>query len=67
MCAARQDKGEKPACVVGCPMEALSIIDLNDNTYGANRSLPGFPDVAMTNPTTRFIKPIVGIQVRRDT
>ncbi|MDF2570553.1 MAG: 4Fe-4S ferredoxin, iron-sulpur binding protein, partial [Sporomusa sp.] len=66
MCAARQDKGEKPACVAGCPMEAISVIAVKDDTSGARRSLPGFPDVAITNPTTRFIKPVVGQQVRRD-
>lgn len=67
MCAARQDWGEKPACVAGCPMEAISVIDLNsDKTGQAQKTLPGFPDTGITNPTTRFIKPVVGIQVRRD-
>lgn len=66
MCAARQDRGEKPACVVGCPMEAITIINANDTIAGAERSLPGFPNAAITNPTTRFIKPVVGRQVRRD-
>lgn len=67
MCAARQDRGEKPACVVGCPMEAISVIDLNNNNISkVSRTLPGFPDIGITKPTTRFIKPIVGVQVRRE-
>lgn len=67
MCAARLDRGEKPACVAGCPMEAISVIDLNADTgRQASRKLTGFPDVSITNPTTRFIKPTVGIQVRRE-
>lgn len=67
MCFARQDQGLKPACVAGCPMEAISVIDLNGGDAAQNsRSLPGFPDVGITNPTTRFVKPMVGIQVRRE-
>lgn len=66
MCAMRQERGEKPACVAGCPMEAISVVDITDDIAGAERSLPGFPNVAITNPTTRFIKPVVGQQVRRD-
>lgn len=67
MCAARQDQGEVPACVAACPMEAISVIDLNqDDPTDCERTLPGFPDVNITHPTTRFIKPVVGIQVRRE-
>ncbi|MFZ5627020.1 MAG: 4Fe-4S dicluster domain-containing protein [Bacillota bacterium] len=67
MCARRQDQGEKPACVAGCPMEALSVIDLNSfNRYGTVKSLPGFPDPSITKPATRFVKPTIGVQIRRD-
>lgn len=67
MCAQKQDQGEKPACVNGCPMEAISVIDLNQfNKYGTSKTLPGFPDPQITKPTTRFIKPIIGVQIRRD-
>lgn len=67
-CAARLDNGEKPACVVGCPMEAISVIDVaaGSGQKEAVSALPGYPDTTITKPTTRFIKPIMGFQVRRD-
>lgn len=67
MCAQKQDKGDKPACVAGCPMEAISIIDLNSfNKLGVVKSTPGFPNPNITKPTTRFIRPEIGKQVRGD-
>ncbi|MDT3697844.1 MAG: 4Fe-4S dicluster domain-containing protein [Thermincola sp.] len=67
MCYEKQDKGEQPACVAGCPMDALSVIDLDDfPDHKAVKTLPGFPNPSMTKPTTRFIKPTIGFQVRRD-
>lgn len=67
MCAEKQDKGLKPACVTGCPMEALHVIDSSAlDDPGSVKTLPGFPDISNTKPTTRFIKPIIGPQVRRD-
>jgi len=67
MCADKQDRGEMPACVAACPMEALEIVDLETTNLDKTRSsLPGFPDVSITKPTTRFIKPNHGIQVRRE-
>lgn len=67
MCAAKQDNGELPACVAGCPMEAIEVVDLNDFArYEAVTALPGFPDPTITKPTTRFIKPYIGAQIRRD-
>lgn len=67
MCSERLDRGEKTACVSGCPAEALSVIDLNEaQPYGLQIDLPGMPSPEITNPTTRFIKPVIGLQVRRD-
>ncbi len=67
MCADKQDNGEKPACVSGCPMEALSIIDLNESfQQETENQLPGYPDPKITKSTTRFIKPQIGVQIRRD-
>jgi len=67
MCAQLIDKGEKPACVAGCPMEAIQIIDITSfNKYGAVKLLPGFPNPSITKPSVRFIKPTIGKQIRRD-
>lgn len=67
MCAERQDQGLKPACVTGCPMEALSVIDAAEFSMPLSaKALPGFPDISITKPTTRFIKPVIGVQVRRE-
>jgi Fe-S-cluster-containing dehydrogenase component len=67
MCAAKQDKGEIPACIAGCPLDALEIVNLEEANLDTTRSsLIGFPDISITKPTTRFIKPNLGIQVRRD-
>lgn len=67
MCAEKLDKGEQAACVAACPAEALSIIDLeSDYQYDLVSELPGYPNPVITKPTTRFVKPRIGIQVRRD-
>lgn len=67
MCAKRQDAGLAPACVAGCPMDAIRVVDLNAETpASAVDTIKGFPDIGMTRPTTRFIKPRIGAQVRSD-
>ena len=67
MCAHKQDQGQKPACVTGCPAEALSVIDLETfSDLGTTGKLPGYPDPKITKPTTRFIQPSIGVQIRRD-
>lgn len=67
LCSQRLDKGQKPACVTGCPMEAISVFDAGQyNPTGSVAMLPGFPDPAITQPTTRFMRPVAGAQVRRD-
>ncbi|MBP2632588.1 MAG: 4Fe-4S ferredoxin, iron-sulpur binding protein [Firmicutes bacterium] len=66
MCAARQDDGELPACVKGCPMDALAVIDLQEEKYQKLKaSLPGYPKNEITHPTTRFVAATVGKQIRR--
>lgn len=67
MCFQLIDKGETPACVAGCPMEAISVIDLESfDHFGTVKSQPGFPDPSITQPSVRFIQPSMGAQVRRD-
>lgn len=67
MCAARQDNGEQPVCVQSCPMDAISIIDLNDGRNPAMEDeIPGMPPRSITRPTTRFIRETAGTQIRRD-
>jgi len=66
MCYERQDQGLKPGCVLTCPTGAIEVVDLN--TYdltGTVSSLPGFPNPKISNPSVRFIKPRIGVQVRR--
>lgn len=67
MCAKRQDDGLEPACVEGCPMDAIRVVDLSEGEpdHSVN-AIPGFPDAAITKPAARFIKPRIGVQVRRD-
>lgn len=66
-CQERIDRGEQPVCVAGCPVEALSVIDLDSfEDYKAAEQLPGFPDPKITNPSVRFVQPKPGIQIRRD-
>lgn len=65
MCAERIDKGLLPACVAGCPVDALQFDDLNESgEYGKHKNYSNYPDASMTKPTTRFIKPEGLVQVR---
>lgn len=67
MCADRLDKGERTACVSACPSEAISTVNLEEHyRHDMADILPGIPDPNITKPTTRFIMPKAGIQVRRD-
>ena len=77
MCHSRLAAGEAPACVQGCPNEAISIeiVDLGE-AQGA-LLLPmipgGMPPSALTGPTTRYrtqrgpaigLQPVEGIEAR---
>lgn len=67
MCYERIDRGEKPACVASCPVDAIDVIDIAaTREFGLDREYTGFPNPGITKPTTRFIKPSGLKQVRRD-
>ncbi|MGC5324208.1 4Fe-4S dicluster domain-containing protein [Brevibacillus sp. SYSU BS000544] len=67
MCYQLQDEGKQPICVSKCPMDALEVIDLEkENRANLEVSVAGFANTAITHPTTRFILPKTGKQVRRD-
>ena len=53
-CYARQDNGEKPACVDACPVEALQYGDINElkNAKGAIApTIGGLPSPSITKPS----------------
>lgn len=55
MCAARQLKGELPACVANCPVKVLTIGEIEDlEAQGGVREGVGFTD-SVTGPNIRFI------------
>lgn len=67
-CYQKMDRGEKPACVAACPVQALEVIE-DVHTFkrvGVAGEMPGFPDTRVTRPSVRFVPPAMGIQVRRD-
>lgn len=66
MCFERQANSQKPACVAGCPMEALSVVEAAEPIAKATATIPGYPDPGITQSPTKFIRPIPAIQVRRD-
>lgn len=58
MCYDRLEVGEDPICVSSCPLEAISIIDLNEVTDSSYVSdVKGFVDSSITGSSTRFILP----------
>ena len=55
MCAARQDRGDTPACVLACPVKVLTIGTIDDlEMQGGAKEGVGFK-VRETNPNIRFI------------
>lgn len=58
MCSSRLAVGEAPACVQGCPHEAIAIrvVDVQQvlDDCEAGQFLPGAPDPHLTLPTTNF-------------
>ncbi|WP_019241137.1 MULTISPECIES: 4Fe-4S dicluster domain-containing protein [Bacillus] len=66
MCSDRIDEGEDTICVSSCPMEAISIIDLNSiNESDYVTDVAGFVDSTITGSSTRFILPEASHSVRR--
>lgn len=61
MCIDRLERGEKPLCVISCPMRALDFGPLEElvEKYGDLRQLPGMPDPEDTQPAFLF-KPAQG-------
>lgn len=58
MCFERIEVGELPICVGSCPLEAISIVDLNEiDESQVVSDVPGFVDSSITGSTTRFILP----------
>lgn len=61
MCSSRLSAGEAPACVQGCPNEAIRIRVINTDDMlqrtraGGLQLLPSAPDSKWTVPTTRYI------------
>lgn len=56
MCYPRQDKGLLPACVEACSTEALKLVDINSfSAKEAVGTIPGFPDIRLTNPSIVFL------------
>lgn len=67
LCYQRLDQGELPICVEKCPVNALELVDLNKETRtNLVETVPGFANPAITHPSTRFLLPRTGKQVRRE-
>ncbi|AOM83615.1 4Fe-4S dicluster domain-containing protein [Salisediminibacterium beveridgei] len=58
-CYERLEEGKQPACISSCPTQAIYYVDVDSFGLQTDRSLPGFPDYRITEPTTRFIKPFI--------
>ncbi|MFN7253231.1 MAG: 4Fe-4S dicluster domain-containing protein [Anaerobacillus sp.] len=59
MCSDLLERGEDTICVSSCPMEAISIIDLNViNESEVVSELKGFIDPSLTGSSTRFKLPL---------
>ena len=56
MCIDKLEQGEKPVCVMACPMRALDFDTLENLTtkYGTNRDLEDMPSSATTVPAIIF-------------
>lgn len=67
LCFERLDNGQKPACVEGCPLEAIEVVDIDSfGRIDARSEYPGFPDPGISRPAVRFVKPRIPVQIRRD-
>lgn len=67
MCYDRLEQGENPICVASCPMEAISIIDLNTiNESDYVKDVTGFVNSKITGSSTHFTLPQASHSIRRD-
>lgn len=60
LCVTRLDRSQRPMCVSVCPTGALDYgnVDKFSRIHEeVLREVPGFPDIAITSPTTRFRLP----------
>lgn len=58
LCKGRLDQNLKPACVQGCPVDAIKLIEINQNEPSETVPFPdGFPNRPDLNPSIRFILP----------
>jgi anaerobic dimethyl sulfoxide reductase subunit B len=71
LCLDRLDRGEKPVCVLSCPMEALAVgpLEALRSEYGDIREAEGFTYSETTGPSVTFKpkKDAVGLQPQRGT
>ena len=56
LCLDRLEQGDKPACVISCPVEALDAGPLDEliRKYGDTKCIPGFADPGLTGPSIIF-------------
>ena len=56
LCVDRLERGEKPACVLACPLRSLDFGPLPElrKTYGLDRDLEDLPDSRTTKPSVVF-------------
>lgn len=58
LCYQRLDAGLSPACVQACPVQAITIVELDTlNVPQSTNCPPGFLPHTKLNPSTRFILP----------
>ena len=67
LCYDRLEKGEQPACVENCVMDAIHLVDFDKEDLSKyDDTVPNFPDTRITKPNVRFVKAKIGEQTRRD-
>jgi anaerobic dimethyl sulfoxide reductase subunit B (iron-sulfur subunit) len=56
LCIERLDIGDKPACVISCPVEALDVAPMDEliEKYGETKQVKDFADPQLTKPNVIF-------------